>query len=70
MIYYEPRIIFDLAIIRIESNVVVYSLSKLTELIMKEDKCSFDEALEHISYNFVNQGLDNWPIIENDFDAK
>lgn len=49
MIYLEPRIIFDAAIV--QSDSVVYDFNLLIKVLMSEYKCTFTEAIEWFCHN-------------------
>ena len=66
MIYYQPRWVFDQALIDREGDRAVYSLTKLIGLLMRHEGMTEEQAIDWVSYNMQSTGLKDWPIIVND----
>lgn len=63
MIYFEPRHIYDAAIIRVD-DVVVYDYEKLIEAIMEHLDCEWLDAVDWYCFNIECVFIDGWPIVE------
>lgn len=65
----EPKSIFNKAIIgiSIDSNRAVYDFDLLISALMSSDKCTEDEAIEHIYHNILGSIVEVFdaPIIIN-----
>ena len=69
MIHFEPREMFDKAIIKTDENknVNVYSYSKLIDVLVDSPGFSLIEAIDYIEFNMNNVAMKGWPVIEDDF---
>ena len=65
VIVFEPRKIFNSAIIRIDGNRLVYSFDKLVDALMKTG-LTYHESVEYIDFNMLHVSIEQWPDIETE----
>ena len=70
MVFFEPRLVYDHAIIEVRDGVNVYDFEKMIEVMTKAWDMTYTEAVEWIDYNMGPCGIENWPIIHYPEDSE
>lgn len=60
-LFLEPAY-FDQAIVGVSNGLVVYDKSAIIDLLQREDKMTYEDAIEHYEYNIAGSLGDHHPV--------